>query len=508
MTTLIPKFDLKDGGATPIGAVNRPINEKLAEFVSVKDFGAVGDGIANDTAAIQNAVNTGSRIFFPNGTYNINATITINSPYQQFIGESRTSTVINNTNTSVYAFTYLSAIQAIPYDIDSGMAFECLTIQSKYGIQLNQSGDFATVFNLQGHIKDIRIIQCSFIGTYTSAVDPNSNTNIYPTDAELFGYGIGLRCAKLFDSLIQNCYFVGNGIGIYFDGCDINNIDTNRLNANARHIQLQIQATYGYQTKIQNNDILLNYRMGAIYDTCAFTSVKDNYFETDSLAAQQYTVRGGWGQLFWGNRIDNARFGTPILSLAPTYGMVVSNNRRNPSSPTAPIEILSTNYTPNLVGVDNNYLVTFSGNSGTFGVPEYPWCEYDFNNPRVFDYLNPKLIAGNQATVFPFKLSAITGSWVVATANPSLLVYLNTYAQDTAFTVKFAGTRLTGGGFVNIKWGGTTVFNGSLGFTSTTFPEVKTASITLPAGILGQSGLVIELVNNEVEYESFELIPS
>ena len=73
MSTLIPKFDLKDGGATPTGSVNRPINEKLAETVSIKDFGAVGDGITNDTTAIQNAINsalqTGKSVYVPTGTY-------------------------------------------------------------------------------------------------------------------------------------------------------------------------------------------------------------------------------------------------------------------------------------------------------------------------------------------------------------------------------------------------------------------------------------------------------
>ena len=45
MTTLIPKYDQ---GAT--SAVNRPINQKLAESVSVKDFGVVGDGDADRQA--------------------------------------------------------------------------------------------------------------------------------------------------------------------------------------------------------------------------------------------------------------------------------------------------------------------------------------------------------------------------------------------------------------------------------------------------------------------------
>jgi len=52
MTTLIPKFDFKNGGATPDGAINRAINLKLQEFVSLLDFGADPTGITDSTAAI------------------------------------------------------------------------------------------------------------------------------------------------------------------------------------------------------------------------------------------------------------------------------------------------------------------------------------------------------------------------------------------------------------------------------------------------------------------------
>jgi len=51
------------------GAVTRTVQAKLRDVVSVKDFGAVGDGVADDTAAIQAALNNGGDIYIPDGTY-------------------------------------------------------------------------------------------------------------------------------------------------------------------------------------------------------------------------------------------------------------------------------------------------------------------------------------------------------------------------------------------------------------------------------------------------------
>jgi len=62
--------------AAGAGASQRTALDKLRDTVSVKDFGAVGDGVTNDALAIQSALNSGaSRITFPAGSYLINTRI-------------------------------------------------------------------------------------------------------------------------------------------------------------------------------------------------------------------------------------------------------------------------------------------------------------------------------------------------------------------------------------------------------------------------------------------------
>ena len=68
------------------GAVARSVQSKLREYVSVKDFGAVGDGVTDDTAAIQAAINSGYKtILFPSGNYSF-STLTVNTSGITLVG--------------------------------------------------------------------------------------------------------------------------------------------------------------------------------------------------------------------------------------------------------------------------------------------------------------------------------------------------------------------------------------------------------------------------------------
>ena len=87
--------------------VVRTLQNKLDDFANVKDFGAVGDGQTDDTAAINRAIanlmtveNTGKekrRLYFPGGTYIISDPILL-YPFTNLVGDGMRSTIIRQTD--------------------------------------------------------------------------------------------------------------------------------------------------------------------------------------------------------------------------------------------------------------------------------------------------------------------------------------------------------------------------------------------------------------------------
>ena len=107
-----------------IGAVARSAQDKMRDIVSLKDFGAVGDGVTDDTAAIQAALDyvaaavesqdpgslsggargTMPTLYFPFGFYGISAQLEIGAAYTAIVGENATLTPVGGfTGTALNA---------------------------------------------------------------------------------------------------------------------------------------------------------------------------------------------------------------------------------------------------------------------------------------------------------------------------------------------------------------------------------------------------------------------
>lgn len=94
------------------GASQRTVLDKLRDAVSVKDFGAVGDGAADDTAEIQAALDavpvTGGCVYFPAGTYIVSAPLVVDSNTVligdgMYVSKLSATTAFTSSQAMVYA---------------------------------------------------------------------------------------------------------------------------------------------------------------------------------------------------------------------------------------------------------------------------------------------------------------------------------------------------------------------------------------------------------------------
>ena len=144
-------------GATSGSPVSQSLQNWLDQYASVKDFGATGDGVTDDTAAINRALyqlycrqdNTQVRrsLFFPAGTYLVTDTILV-PPFARLYGEGADSSIVQfqvNNWVSYTPYTsgvmvyyavndlYYRAISDVPVEDNIGAAI--LPTNATYWVQ-------------------------------------------------------------------------------------------------------------------------------------------------------------------------------------------------------------------------------------------------------------------------------------------------------------------------------------------------------------------------------------
>jgi hypothetical protein len=171
------------------GAVATDVQTKLREWVSVLDFGADPTGVADSTAAIQSAHNTGKPIYYPPGTYRMNSQVTLSGV--DFIAISESAVIQSGTDGLLRLFQVTDApntlVQGLTFDANSlGKGFLYLIGCADAQIRGNEFKNFKNDPSTAGLFHAIQLQYC-----------PNSRVveNIFQNIGEQFG-GSGAQPAQ------------------------------------------------------------------------------------------------------------------------------------------------------------------------------------------------------------------------------------------------------------------------------------------------------------------------
>ena len=234
----------------------RPLQNKLDDFVSVKDFGAKGDGASDDTEAINralyevycrsNSLAARKTLYFPAGNYVITGDIKVPS-HAILVGEGAYNTVITQTR-SPYIAPYITWVMYTADNLQQTQSLIGLngaslptdiTIQN---MSLNSTGDGiivdsasrVTITNVRfkGPKTTVSTLNDSILGVPTSAIRINgqslvSCSDFNVTDCLFDGFNLGVYLPSgqnLTNTLIDSCTFENLYQGIYFTGNSAKNV--------------------------------------------------------------------------------------------------------------------------------------------------------------------------------------------------------------------------------------------------------------------------------------------
>jgi parallel beta-helix repeat protein len=298
------------------GGVATNVENKLAQYVSVKDFGAVGDGVADDTAAIQAAIDAANAVYIPFGSYLVTAQIDLKSDLTinadvgaklvldtgitPYVLRGDTMSNIRITNLEIegngiagFSTIYLSNVSEVLFD-------NCTVTKSGSNGIFISTGSNVTVQNStlsNNYYYGIEFRDCDNCKAIANLCAENGNTGVATSGG---GRGIILWRSR-------GCYIAGNrlvgnteyGFRIYSEAADVSTSNYNIFTGNVL-------------TDNVRADIVL-YDEGAAFSFVSRNTLSDNiiYRSVDTTDLNTVCVLHGDFNTYINNHIfKNGAFGT------------------------------------------------------------------------------------------------------------------------------------------------------------------------------------------------------
>lgn len=339
--------------------------------VNVKDYGAVGDGVHDDTAAIQAALDVGGPIYFPPGTYLVSKTLTVTVNGTQIIGADQTVKWFNNDTVVIQPASPFTGSEVISVTADyvtvSGLTISradtTLTIPAYIATGTGDSLYRVNVTNLGGVewtgatrfvAEDVTV---AYTGTYGFNLQsatigflnrcnatPNGN-NSGPVSYNLASSeSVNISnseangtpdYALVMDSTNDSEFydFEGNGAStcqIWINGCNDIGFTRTYLDSGSNHWHIQnstsIQIIGAYCIGSNGYGVLLDGTGGACHGVHILGGTFDSASSSASVIEVQQT---NYNHVIMGNRLNGGKYGIDDQN-ANAYGrQYIGNDIQN-----------------------------------------------------------------------------------------------------------------------------------------------------------------------------------
>jgi Pectate lyase superfamily protein len=306
------------------GTVWKVLNESV---INVKDYGAVGDGVTNDSGAVHNAINStndGGTIFFPKGVYKFNSPVRLKS-YLKFIG-------VGGYKGSVLLSGNQNIILLVNDGISTNFGLEYVEISHLAFSGINGKAIYMT--DLTKYMSTFHIHQCHF----TADLEECIYANMLGCDIENNAFGLAggsYPLAGANQTKFRHIYCKGD-LSNYT--ANINRITNNRF-VGAKGVDSACYFSVCYLLHITGNDFEQNETLALRIDGSYSSFIRGCWFEAnrncqymmefnDAISVPGFGAIGNYVSMieecFFGNFAEN-----PIVAICGNSGYTLIHFKYN-----------------------------------------------------------------------------------------------------------------------------------------------------------------------------------